>query len=60
MNKYGELIEKLILVKDLNGLTGWEADAINEACNILEKEGNQNGRNAETDERHSLCGSELI
>ena len=39
MNKYGELIDNLIYIKDNNDLTMWERDVINDACNSLEREG---------------------
>lgn len=43
MNKYGTLIEDLISLKDMHrgDLSRSEQDAINQACNALEKEGEQ-------------------
>ncbi len=39
MNKYGQLIENLIWIKDHYPLSLSEMDTINDACNALEKEG---------------------
>lgn len=42
MNKYYTLIEKLICLKDDNNLSFDEREVINEACNALSKEGEEN------------------
>ncbi len=46
MNKYGALIEDLIYLKDKHreDLSFSEIDTINKACNALEHEGTESGK----------------